>query len=235
MATRNTARHDPAGAYVLVSTGPTLTSEDVETVAASRSVRTQHVLIQLGEHAPDLGGPPDRTVELSAPLAEAVGSALRCLADALTGIELHPESAEQQDSWGPVIDAQDAQGLERENLHLQARQRREQLTASFSRSEVAEMLDVSTQTVSDMRVQNRLIGLRDGREWRFPAWQFTPDDAEPVLPDLARLVREFPGGVVSLSRWMTRPNADFDGRTPQQEMLRDREHVFAVLHALTAA
>ncbi|MGU3585189.1 helix-turn-helix domain-containing protein [Rhodococcus sp. C26F] len=134
-----------------------------------------------------------------------------------------------------MIDVEEAQTLERENLHLQARQRREQLTASFSRAEVAEMLDVSTQTISDMRVQNRLIGLRDGREWRFPAWQFTPDDAEPVLPDLARLVREFPGGVVSLSRWMTRPNADFDGRTPQQEMLRDREHVFAVINALTAA
>jgi len=235
MATRNTARHDAASAYVLVSTGPALRSEDVETVAGSHSVEAQHVLIQLGERAPDIGIGPDRTVELSAPLAEVVGSALRRLADALTGIELHPEGAEQQDSWGPVIDAQDAHELERENLHLQARQRREQLTASFSRSEVAEMLDVSTQTVSDMRVQNRLIGLRDGREWRFPAWQFTPDDAEPVLPDLARLVREFPGGVVSLSRWMTRPNADFDGRTPQQEMLRDREHVFAVLHALTAA
>ncbi|MBC2592379.1 helix-turn-helix domain-containing protein [Rhodococcus aetherivorans] len=235
MATRNTPRPAATGAYLLVSAGAAPEPDPAQAVSASTRAAATEVRIQLWDHAPVSESPPGRGLELPEPVAEAVGSALRRLADALAGIDARRRDDEVQDGWGPTIDAQEAQALERENLHLQARQRREQLTASFSRAEVAQMLDVSTQTVSDMRVQNRLIGLRDGREWRFPAWQFTPDDAEPVLPDLARLVREFPGGVVSLSRWMTRPNVDFDGRTPQQEMLRDREHVFAVINALTAA
>jgi hypothetical protein len=230
----STRRNASTGAYVLLR-ACTAPEQDLGGTRSVSTPATTEVRIQLCDHVPASENPADRGLDLSEPVAEAVSSALRHLADALSGIDTHPRDAEVQDSWGSVIDVEEAQTLERENLHLQARQRREQLTASFSRAEVAEMLDVSTQTISDMRVQNRLIGLRDGREWRFPAWQFTPDDAEPVLPDLARLVREFPGGVVSLSRWMTRPNVDFDGRTPQQEMLRDREHVFAVIHALTAA
>ncbi|MDO1481693.1 helix-turn-helix domain-containing protein [Rhodococcus ruber] len=230
----STRRNAGTGAYVLLS-ACTAPEQDL---ASTRTVSTPaptEVRIQLCDHVPESENPAGRGLDLSEPVAEAVSSALRHLADALSGIDTRPRDAEVQDSWGPTIDVEEAQALERENLHLQSRQRREQLTASFSRAEVAQMLDVSTQTISDMRVQNRLIGLRDGREWRFPAWQFTPDDAEPVLPDLARLVRDFPGGVVSLSRWMTRSNAEFDGRTPQQEMLRDREHVFAVINALTAA
>lgn len=235
MASPSPQRYADTGAYVLVSAGLAPESDPAQTTPGSIRAAATEVRIQLWDHHPGSEKTPGRGLELSEPVAEAVGSALRHLADALTGIDTYRREDEAQDSWGPVIDVEEAHALERENLHLQARQRREQLTASFSRAEVAQMLDVSTQTISDMRVQNRLIGLRDGREWRFPAWQFTPDDAEPVLPDLARLVREFPGGVVSLSRWMTRPNVDFGGRTPQQEMLRDREHVFAVINALTAA
>ncbi|UUE28574.1 helix-turn-helix domain-containing protein (plasmid) [Rhodococcus qingshengii] len=146
-----------------------------------------------------------------------------------------PTETDVSSSWGPPISEAEAASLERKNLHLQVAQRREQLTTSYTRAEAADMLGVSPQTVSEMVAKHRLIGIKDGREWRFPAWQFTPDSAEPVLPELDRLVREFPGGVVSLSRWMNRPNGNFEGRTPQQEMLHDSDHVFAVVNSLTAA
>ncbi|WP_082920711.1 helix-turn-helix domain-containing protein [Rhodococcus sp. YH3-3] len=146
-----------------------------------------------------------------------------------------PSDTGVSSSWGPPISETEAASLERKNLHLQVAQRREQLTTSYTRAEAADMLGVSPQTVSEMVAKHRLIGIKDGREWRFPAWQFTPDSAEPVLPELDRLVREFPGGVVSLSRWMNRPNGNFEGRTPQQEMLHDSDHVFAVVNSLTAA
>ncbi len=209
----STRRNASTGTYVLLR-ACTAPEQDLGGTRSVSTPATTEVRIQLCDHVPESENPAGRGLDLSEPVAEAVSSALRHLADALSGIDTRPRDAKVQDSWGPTIDVEEAQALERENLHLQSRQRHEQLTASFSRAEVAEMLDVSTQTISDMRVQNRLIGLRDGREWRFPAWQFTPDDAEPVLPDLVRLVRDFPGGVVSLSRWMTRSNADFDGRTP---------------------
>ncbi|WP_169847070.1 helix-turn-helix domain-containing protein [Rhodococcus rhodnii] len=139
------------------------------------------------------------------------------------------------DGWGPAVSDEEATELEQANIQLQVEQRREQLKVSFTRAQAADMLGVSAQTVSEWVAQHRLVGLKDGREWRFPAWQFTPDDAEPVLPDLRRLVDAFPGGVVSLSRWMNRPNDNFDGRTPAQEMVRDSDHVFAIVETLAAA
>ncbi|NDV10163.1 helix-turn-helix domain-containing protein [Rhodococcus sp. IEGM 248] len=139
------------------------------------------------------------------------------------------------DEWGPAPTPAQTVTLEEENLQLQVDQRRAQLAASFTRTQVADILGVSRQTVSDMAADGRLIGLKDGREWRFPTWQFTPDRADPVLPDLDRLTRAFPGGEVSLSRWMTRPNTTFAGRTPAQEMARDSDHVITVATGLTAA
>lgn len=145
------------------------------------------------------------------------------------------DAAGTDDEWGPAISAEEAAELEQANLQLQVEQRREQLNVSFSRAQAADMLGISPQTVSEWVAQHRLVGLKDGREWRFPAWQFTPDNSDPVLPDLGRLVAAFPGGVVSLSRWMSRPNDNFGGRTPAQEMIRDSDHVFAIVETLAAA
>lgn len=139
------------------------------------------------------------------------------------------------DEWGPAVSAEEAAELEQANLQLQVEQRREQLNVSFTRVQAADMLGISPQTVSEWVAQHRLVGLKDGREWRFPAWQFAPDNSEPVLPGLRRLVDAFPGGVVSLSRWMSRPNDNFGGRTPAQEMVRDPGHVFAIIETLAAA
>ncbi|TCN53573.1 excisionase family DNA binding protein [Rhodococcus sp. SMB37] len=138
------------------------------------------------------------------------------------------------DGWGPVISAAEAEGLERQNRILQVEQRREQLADSFTRPEAADLLGVAPQTVSDMIAERRLVAIKDGRAWKLPAWQFTPDLAEPVLPDVGRLAQEFPGGVVSLSRWMSRPNENFGGRTPAQEMTRDSARVFAAVRSLMA-
>jgi len=148
-----------------------------------------------------------------------------------------PEGAvePEADEWGPVISDEKAARLEQANLKLQVEHRRQELRVSMSRSEAADVLGVSPQTVSEWVSQRKLVGLKDGREWRFPAWQFTPDSAEPVLPDLDRLMAAFPGGEVSLSRWMNRPNDNFDGRTPAQEMARDSGHVLAIVETLAVA
>ncbi|WP_345340799.1 hypothetical protein [Rhodococcus olei] len=149
--------------------------------------------------------------------------------------EASSDSEVDDDGWGPVASADEAEAVERENLRVQVEQRREQLAKSFTRKEVAELLGVSAQTVSDMLAEGRLVGLKDARSWKLPAWQFTPDLEDPVLPEVGRLAQSFPGGVVSLSRWMNRPNDNFDGRTPAQEMVRDSDHVFAVIGTLMAA
>ncbi|NGP09308.1 helix-turn-helix domain-containing protein [Rhodococcus sp. 14C212] len=165
---------------------------------------------------------------------ELSGSSAPTGPSAVSAPARHPASV-RDDEWGPAPRPTQTAALEAENLQLQVDQRREQLAASFTRTQVADILGVSKQTVSDMAADGRLVGLKDGREWRFPTWQFTPDRADPVLPDLDRLTRAFPGGEVSLSRWMTRPNDTFAGRTPAQEMARDSDRVVTVTTGLTAA
>ncbi|MBP1054285.1 helix-turn-helix domain-containing protein (plasmid) [Rhodococcus pyridinivorans] len=170
----------------------------------------------------------------------------RCTSDAQPGglvfvqdmpaADSSPEDATEADAdeWGPAIPDEKVATLEQANLKLQVEHRRQELSASMSRTQAADLLGVSPQTVSEWVAQHKLVGLKDGREWRFPAWQFTPDNAEPVLPDLDRLVATFPGGEVSLSRWMNRANDNFAGRTPAQEMARDSDHVIAIVETLAA-
>ena len=78
--------------------------------------------------------------------------------------------------------------------------------------------------------------MKVGREWRLPPWQFDPDNPAGVLPDLDGLQAAFPGGPVSLSRWMMRAQPEFDGRTPAQEVaIHGSAPVIALARALTAA
>ncbi|MDJ0419691.1 helix-turn-helix domain-containing protein [Rhodococcus opacus] len=58
--------------------------------------------------------------------------------------------------------AQQTVTLEESNLQLQVDQRREQLAASFTRTQVADFLGVSRQTVSDMAADGRSSGSRTG-------------------------------------------------------------------------
>lgn len=61
-----------------------------------------------------------------------------------------------------------------------------------------------------------LVGLREGRGWRLPAWQFRTDVG--VLPGLGELQQVFPGGVVTLSSWVHTPSVDLDGATPVAQL-----------------
>lgn len=137
--------------------------------------------------------------------------------------------------WGSIPSQMEEAAAEERNLRLQARRRHIVLTGALSRQGVADLVGVSPQAVSEMAADGRLVGLKHGREWRFPLWQFTPDAAEPVLPALDRLAAAFPGGVGSLARWMSVSNSNFDGQTPARVMGADPERVIAEAGALTAA
>lgn len=114
--------------------------------------------------------------------------------------------------------------------------RRDLLSVSLSRSEVAELLGVSPQAVLDRLRDGDLVGLKDGREWRIPMWQVNAGAERGFVPGIAELRRVFPGGVVALSRWATTPNVDLDGMAPADILAAGRvEDVIAVAGALTAA
>ena len=98
------------------------------------------------------------------------------------------------------------------------------------------MLGIAAQSVTSKLESGKLIGIKVGREWRLPRWQFNPDNTSGALPDLDTLQAAFPGGPVSLSNWITRAHPEFDGRTPRDEIvIHGSAPVIKVARALTAA
>lgn len=138
--------------------------------------------------------------------------------------------------WGPAPDSVTAVKAVIADLSEQFSQRRRLAADSLSREEAAELLGIAAQSVTSKLVSGKLIGIKVGREWRLPRWQFDPDNTSGVLPDLDVLQATFPGGPVSLSKWITRAQPDFDGRTPREEMaIHGSAPVIKVARALTAA
>jgi hypothetical protein len=98
--------------------------------------------------------------------------------------------------------------------------RGELLKESVTRVDAAHRLGVSAQAVSDMLEREALIGLKEGREWRIPIWQFDPDSPTGIVPGIPELAAEFPAGVVALSRWLREPNADLEDHAPLDNLRR---------------
>ncbi len=147
-----------------------------------------------------------------------------------------PNDGLDQALWGPAPDSVEVSHAVFEDLSDQFAQRRELAERSVSRDEAAELLGVAAQSITSRLAAGKLVGMKVGREWRLPPWQFDPDNPAGVLPDLDELQAVFPGGPVSLSRWMTRAQPEFDGRTPAQEMAtHGGAPVIALARALTAA
>ena len=138
--------------------------------------------------------------------------------------------------WGPAPDSVTAVKAVVDDLSEQFAQRRRLAEDSLSREEVAKLLGIAAQSVKSKLESGKLIGIKVGREWRLPRWQFDPDNTSGVLPDLDTLQTAFPGGPVSLSNWIIRAQPEFDGRTPRDDMLiHGSAPVIKVARALTAA
>lgn len=138
--------------------------------------------------------------------------------------------------WGREPSAAERRSAALENLRLEFEARRAVIEESLTRSEVSELLDISEQAVLDRLESGALIGLKKGREWRLPTWQFNPDAERGFVPGLAELQQVFPGGAVTLSNWVTAPSTDLDGATPAAELAAGHvDQVVLAAKSLTAA
>ena len=138
--------------------------------------------------------------------------------------------------FGPAPTRAETAAAELGQLALAFTRRREVTDASLTREAVADLLDVSGQTVLDWLNAGDLVGLRDGKRWMLPRWQFDADTERGFLPGIGAVAHAFAGGVVSLSRWMVTPSADLDARPPRQALAAGHtEQVTTVANALTAA
>jgi len=171
--------------------------------------------------------------ELEALVNEADDSELARLEAAATAA---PGDGLDERFWGPAPDSVTAAEAVVADLADQFAQRRDLAANSIGRAAAAELLSISPQSVTDKLESRKLIGIKVGREWRLPRWQFDPDNVTGALPDLDVVQAAFPGGLVSLSRWIMRPNPEFDGRTPREELVaHGSASVIKVARALTAA
>lgn len=121
--------------------------------------------------------------------------------------------------WDSAPPARHVRAAAAENLGIGLARRRGVLEEAVSRREVAAALGKSDQAVSAMLDRGALLGLKIGREWRIPTWQMAPELVEGVVPGLRELATTYLDGVVSLSEWVQRPNADLDGATPRVALL----------------
>ena len=152
-------------------------------------------------------------VRLSYPYAVVSASRLEAAATA--------ESPDDLDEhfWGPAPDSVTAVKAVFADLSDQFAQRRQLAANGISRDDAAELLGITAQSVTAKLASRKLVGIKVGREWRLPTWQFDPDVPTGVLPDLDALQAAFPGGPVSLSRWVLTTQPEFDGRSAREEMI----------------
>jgi hypothetical protein len=107
------------------------------------------------------------------------------------------------------------------------------IQASITRDDAARLLGVTPQAVSEMLEREALVGLKQGREWRLPLWQFEAEAENGILPGLRDVISRFPASVVALSRWVERTNVDLDDLTPREALRTGKtEIVLQVIAAL---
>lgn len=185
-------------------------------------------------------GPPDTDDdrrELREKVAAVVHAATATELDRLrAAVNTDPDDGLDESLWGPAPDSVAVSKAAFADLQDQFAARRQLAAEGISRDEAARLLDVAPQSITAKLATGKLIGLKAGREWRLPMWQFDSDDPCGVLPDLDLLQSVFPGGVVSLSAWMQREQPEFGGRSPREVMARrGSAPVIAFAQALTAA
>lgn len=96
--------------------------------------------------------------------------------------------------------------------------RREVIADSITVDAATRILGVSEQAIRASLMRGDLLGIKDGKQWRLPVWQFDADCPRGFVPGIARVADAFHGRTVRLSAWMTCENVDLGSRTPAQAL-----------------
>jgi hypothetical protein len=137
-------------------------------------------------------------------------------------------------AWGPPPSASDVAGARWFGLATERSALSTALEGALTRDQAAEQIGVTPQAISERLKSRKLVALRRGREWRFPAWQFADDGTVAGLPEL---IAAWPGAPLPLCVWAVTPSPDLDGRSPAEELShRDgSRRVLELADAISAA
>lgn len=107
------------------------------------------------------------------------------------------------------------------------------LRQSVSAAEAGRLTGRSRQAVERLRRDGRVLALRAGRQWRYPAWQFDADGPGGLVPFLAEVVARLFGSPAGAAAWLTAPWPELDGDTPLVRLKRrDAEPVLRLAEQL---
>ncbi len=138
--------------------------------------------------------------------------------------------------FSPAPDETETAAAHLKQLTLTFTRRLEVANASLTCEQVADLLGVSRRTVLSWLRAGDVVGIRDGRGWMLPRWQFQTNRKRGLLPGIGDVADAFAGGVVALSIWMGAPSVELDGRTPRDVLASGHvERVRRLASALTAA
>jgi hypothetical protein len=130
----------------------------------------------------------------------------------------------------PAIEARPADGDALDCALAAARQRGALRVAEIIQSpdmltarEFGRLIGASHETVNQRRKTGEVLALEGAkRGLRYPKWQVTDDGR--LLPGLAEVARELPGGSWSVYRFLMQPHGELDGRTALDALKAGRVH-----------
>lgn len=120
--------------------------------------------------------------------------------------------------WGPAPTADEAETADRVLANLSEGMRETVLADSLTRANAAKRLSVTEQTISDWLAAGRLLGVKRGRTWRLPTWQFDDRSDTGLKSGVTDAYREFGAGVVAFSSWATSASDELGGVTPSEAL-----------------
>ncbi len=107
------------------------------------------------------------------------------------------------------------------------------LRESVSAAEAGRLTGRSRQAVERQRRDGRILALRVGRQWRYPAWQFDADGPGGLVPFFSEVVAHLFLSPAGAAAWLTTPRPELGDDTPLSRLKRrDAEPVLRLAEQL---
>jgi excisionase family DNA binding protein len=107
------------------------------------------------------------------------------------------------------------------------------LRHSYSTQEAATRLGVTPQAVRKKAESKKLLGIKMGRDYRFPDWQFSSKTASGIIGRLEKVLAKNILDPLELGSWFVRKSDALEGMTPFEAL--DAGNVDDVVAAAEAA
>lgn len=157
-------------------------------------------------HEVRISVPAGLSVELAATHIEAVFDALLARSTVQDAISAAPAAVSPD-----MLAAIGRQDREWRNLEAQHGMLTGAQVADAARSKAANKAEYASQ----LRRSNKVLAVRRGRDYMFPAFQFRADGrVHPVIPKLLTVLTGQQWDELSIALWMNSPNGYLAGATP---------------------